>query len=132
MKTFMATVLLGFLAMTASRAADAVTNNATLTLLSTSFTNRTYLVGTNQQTLVFTWHADTFECSRMVDLHLKSSKVLGFIDWSHTKSLQKQDVDALLTAVMDDLKKFLDKQGIREDDIINPRMTFRDKERQNK
>ena len=112
------------LALNSIRAAEAVTTNATLALLSSSFTNRTYLVGTNQQTLVFNWLPGKIMCSRMIDIQLKSRNVTGFINWSHTKSLQRQDVDTVLKAVKNDLKDFLEKKGVREDDIIIPRLAL--------
>ncbi len=121
-KTFLIAVFLGLLVATPGVAAEPVTNNATLNVLSSTFTNRTYLIGTNQHVVTLMWmskiHAS--RCQRPLTLYLKTTEVGGFVNPT-MKPFPMGDWPALMNAIKDDLKEFLKQKDIREDDImINP------------
>jgi len=113
----------GILLATLVSAAGAGTNDPTVGVLSTSFANRTFLVGTNAVTLAFTWHAGDYMCQRMTDIYLESSKVQGFINWSHARGLRPQDMEALFTAIRHDIKETLATNGLNETAIAIPAYT---------
>ena len=118
MKRFTVTVLLGLLAVTPGLAADSVTNNATLTLLASSFANATYVIGTNRHIVAIRWlsKADAQNCQRPLDLYLESNHVGGFVN--PPMDMRLPGTRPLLEAIVHDLKVFLKREGIREDDII--------------
>ena len=92
-----------------------------------AFTNRTFVVGTNSVTLAFTWLPKDYISQRMIDIQLESSKVQGFINWSHAKGLRPQDMDALFTAIKHDIMETLATNGLSETAIFIPAYTAKRK-----
>ena len=123
MKTILIVILAVACSAATTHAADPATNNTTLVLLSSSFTNRTYQIGTNHHVVALMWvskiHATT--CQRPLNLYLKSNEIGGFINPTNLKPFPMADREPLFKAIRDDVLQFLQKKGVREDEVlINP------------
>jgi hypothetical protein len=109
MKTILIVILAVACSAATTHAADPATNNTTLVCLSSSFTNRTYQIGTNHYVVALMWiskiHATN--CQRPLNLYLKSNEIGGFINPTNLKPFPMADREPLFKAVLGVVSKYL-------------------------